>query len=310
MNVTEMRTKTLQIMREYSNNGEINAESVNLDYLLSMNNFFDMAQKEIAQTKPINAVYEFSQYPISSGLGDRYGFDMIRKTDDDVYMILAGATAYCFSVDNTATVLIQENVSGTWVTLDTKTNTTKGSFTEYKDVISASQPTNEIRVLFTGDYAYNIKNRAMFTDPFETAEDVPSFSPYREYSMPTGFHKLNKVFADVPTGQFKEYTGYKFTPDRKIRIDYFAQGNFEVHYHKVPDTIPYDADNIAIGADYEFQIDAEAQELIPLRAAYLALRDEPKIDLSTLLNEYYVGLNNLDPEDGQYNESIEAVYTM
>lgn len=310
MNVAQMRVKTLQVMREYSNNGEINANSVNLDYLLSLNNFFDMAQKDVAQTKKIKKVFPFSQFPIVSGLGETTGFDMIRKTDEDVYMTLVGATSACFSTDNTSTIVIEENIAGTWTELETVPNTTKGSFTAFKRLITASDSNNEVRVRFTGPYAYNIKNYAMFTDAFETVDDIPEFSAYREYDMPDNFYKLDKVFVSQATAQFKEFTGYKFTPDKKIRISYFEKGDFEVHYDAMPATIPFDPADLTVGEDYEFELDTEAQELIPLRAAYFALRDEPKIDLSSLLNEYYIALNNLDPEEGQYNESIQTVYTM
>lgn len=309
MNLARMRVKTLQVMREYSNNGEINANSVNLDYLLSLNNFFDTAQKDIAQTKKIKRVYPFSQYSVMSGLGEGSGFDMIRKVDDEQEMTLVGATSYVFSTDNTSTIYVEENISGTWTELDVITNTTKGSFTQYKGLITASDSNNEIRVRFSGAYAYNITNYALFDEPFETVNDIPDFAPDVEYSLPSNFYKLDKVFVSK-NGKYQEYTSYKFTPDKKIRINYFETGNFEVHYDAMPADIPFDPDDLNVGADYEFELDTEAQELVPLRAAYFALRDEPKIDLSSLLNEYYIALNNLDPEEGQYNEAIQTVYTM
>jgi len=310
MNLAQMRVKTLQVMREYSNNGEINANSVNLDYLLSLNNFFDMAQKDIAQTKKIKRVLNFSQYPIVSGLGNLSGFDIIRKITEDLEISMVNPSSYCFSTDNTSTMEIEENIAGTWTNIETIQNTTKGKFTEFKGLISPSSPTNTVRVRFTGPYSYNITNYAMFSDPFETAEDVPSFKSYREYAMPSDFYKLDKVFVSRAVRQFVEYIGYKFTPDNKLRINYFEKGDFEVHYNAMPSDIPFDPDDLTVGQNYEFELDVEAQELIPLRAAYYALRDEPKIDLSSLLNEYYIMLNNLDPEEGQYNETIQQTYQM
>lgn len=310
MNVAQMRVKTLQVMREYSNNGEINANSVNLDYLLSLNNFFDMAQKDVAQTKYIKRVYNFSQFPVKSGLGNLTGFDIIRKITEDIEMKMVNPSSYCFSTDNTSTMEIEENIAGVWTNIETIQNTTKGKFTEFKGLISPSSPTNEVRVRFTGPYAYNITNYALFSDPFETAADVPSFRSYREYDMPDNFYKLDKVFISKAIRQFVEYTGYKFTPNNKLRINYFEKGDFEVHYNAMPTEIPFDPDDLTVGQDYEFELDTDAQELIPLRAAYYALRDEPKIDLSSLLNEYYIMLNNLDPDEGQYNETTQQRFQM
>ena len=310
MNLAEARVKTLQIMREYSNNGEVNANSVNLDYLLSLNNFFDSAQKDIAQTKKIKRVLNFSQFPIISGLGSTTGFDMIRKLSEDFIISMVGSTSYCFSTDNTSTIEIEENIAGVWTNLSTVNNTVKGSFTEFKGLITPSSPTNEVRIRFTGPYAYNVTNYAMFSDAFETVEDIPSFRAYREYDMNPNFYKLDKVFISKAVGKYVEYTCFKFTPDKKLRIDYFEKGNFEVHYDAMPTTIPFDPEDLTVGQDYEFELDIDAQELIPIRAAYYALRDEPKIDLSSLLNEYYISLNNLDPEEGQYNETVQSIYTM
>lgn len=310
MNLAEARVKTLQIMREYSNNGEVNANSVNLDYLLSLNNFFDSAQKDIAQTKKIKKVFNFSQFPIVSGLGLLTGFDMVRKLNEDFIIRMIGGTSYCFSTDNTSTIEIEENINGTWTPLDTVSNTTKGSFTQFKGLIVPSDSANEVRVRFTGPFAYNITNYAMFSDTFEAVEDIPDFKSYREYDLPSNFYKLDKVFISKAVRQYVEYVGYKFTPDKKLRINYFEKGDFEVHYNAMPTTIPFDPDDLTVGQDYEFELDIEAQELIPIRAAYYALRDEPKIDLSSLLNEYYIMLNNLDPEEGQYNETVRTIYSM
>jgi len=53
MNLGQLKTKTLQIIREYSNNGSIIGTGQNADYLLSMNSFINDAQFELSSIRPI-----------------------------------------------------------------------------------------------------------------------------------------------------------------------------------------------------------------------------------------------------------------
>lgn len=53
MNIGQLKKKTIQIIREYSNNGAIIGKGDNQDYLLSIPGFISDAQMEISNAKPI-----------------------------------------------------------------------------------------------------------------------------------------------------------------------------------------------------------------------------------------------------------------
>jgi hypothetical protein len=53
MNLKQVKTKAIQLIKQYSNNGTIITDSENADYLLSMNSFINDAQFELAAKRPI-----------------------------------------------------------------------------------------------------------------------------------------------------------------------------------------------------------------------------------------------------------------
>lgn len=61
MNLGEAKTKAIQYIREYSNDGSLTPSADNQDYLLSMNTFANDAQEEIADKLGIEASYEIEK---------------------------------------------------------------------------------------------------------------------------------------------------------------------------------------------------------------------------------------------------------
>lgn len=57
LNIGQVKTKALQIIREYSSNGSLIGSGDNADYLLSMNGFINDAQFELCEARPIIASY-------------------------------------------------------------------------------------------------------------------------------------------------------------------------------------------------------------------------------------------------------------
>lgn len=53
MNIGQIKTKAIQLIREYSNNGNLITENDNADYLLSMNSFVNDAQFDLCSIRPI-----------------------------------------------------------------------------------------------------------------------------------------------------------------------------------------------------------------------------------------------------------------
>lgn len=71
MNIGEIKTKTLQIIRQYSNSGTLISASDNADYLLSMNTFINEAQFELNTKRPIVKKITLSN-PVSTDYFSKY----------------------------------------------------------------------------------------------------------------------------------------------------------------------------------------------------------------------------------------------
>lgn len=291
-------------MAEYSVDGVPIPDGENADYLNRMNRFADIAQKEIAQVKKINAVYSISNNPIKTQQGLLQGFEIKQYIPGtDIIDVYTGSKAYYFEVDNVADIYIEENVNGVWTNIKTINNTVKGQFTAYKGLITASNAENQIRLRFSGLYVYNIRNKALFAYLFPTDADVPSYRPYIKFQMPSDFMELNKVIQQGDPRTYIDMISYKWEGKRTLVLNYYDVGSFDIHYYRYPTTI--DAGTLDT---YEFEVDTEAQELIPFFMAARSIIDENQTLAIQLLNEYTNKLNTLGTNDRQGVTTVNEVY--
>jgi hypothetical protein len=65
MNLGQIKTKAIQIIRAYSNGGNVVGNSENADYLLSMNSFINDAQFDLSSLRPIVKAYTLPSVPDS-----------------------------------------------------------------------------------------------------------------------------------------------------------------------------------------------------------------------------------------------------
>ena len=293
-------------MAEYSVDGVPIPDGENADYLNRMNRFADTAQKELSQVKKIHAVFNISHNPIKPQQGLLQGFDLKQYLPGtDLIDIYPGSRAYYFEVDNVADIYIEENVNGVWTTLKTINNTVKGQFTAYKGLINASNTTNQVRLRFSGNYVYNIRNKALYAYPFPTDADVMDYRPYVKYDMPSDFMELKKVIQQTDPRMYKEMIAYYWEGKRTFVLNYYDTGSFDIHYYRYPTSID------AITPDtYEFEIDTEAQEAIPFFIAGHCLMDENANLAIQLLNEYQTKLSRLYMSDDFGITTITQNYGM
>lgn len=304
MNLGTAKQKALQLIREYSNNGSIIGTGDNADYLLSMNNLADIAQKEIATYKKIQDQYTFSHMPIPVQNATNEGFDVIQKLDEDFIFQQTGSKAYYFEVDNIATIYIEEFNNGSWNALSTISNSIKNEFTAYKGLITPTVSTNLIRLRFSGDYVYSIRNYALYKYAFPTVDDVQEYSPYLRYDMPSNFMELKEIMFETNNKQYMPLTNC-FWENKNLLIAYDLKGQIIIDYFKYPDTITSDSLD-----SMQFEVDTDAQELIPLYIAARVLIDENPSISTNLLNEYQLKLSRLHDNILPSNTSITNTYTM
>lgn len=295
MNLTQADDKVVKLINYHSISGNvIDALDPNgLDYRLRFRVHYDTAQKEIASTaKKIKKTHKISQNYIPNQLPGET-FDIVQHLATDVICSAEGSRAYSFKVDNAATIYIEEEIAGVWTLLTTITHTTPvGYFTEYKGLITASSVANNIRLRFSGNYTYNIRDRALFAYSFTSAGTVPQYQRYTLYTMPTDFFQLNKViFKGNPSAGFNYNPTADFYWEKRnvIAINYYNVGEYTIDYNAYPTTI----DDTTI-ATTEFEIDIEAQEAIPFYVAAHMMLDENGNINNKLYTMYQGKVTNLD----------------
>ena len=294
--------KALVLIDSYSNQGDIMSptDSNQMDYILKMPFLFDTAQKQVAQQKKIIKAYKISHdKPANQLQSPKHQFDLVQRIQGaDLTYQATGSLAYYFEVDDVATAYIEEctdPVNNVWATLTTISNILNaGQFTPYKGFIAAQNASHNIRIRFSGLFAYNVRNIALYNYAFSSVDRVPAYQRYVPYTMPTDFFQLNKV---ILKGQKNNDQSYRLSPDIRweqrniIAINWFDVGEYSVEYAAFPVDI-----TVSTLMTYALENTPDAQECYPYFVASRLLSNEQgKRNVSVELFTIYQNmLSNLD----------------
>jgi hypothetical protein len=291
----------LRLLDEATKKGIELPTTKNADYRDKFNHFLDYANKYIAGIIKLPAVFQVTRYPIPNLLGENQGFEMKRHLPgEDETISLTGAKAYYLELDNVATVEFRVN----GVLLTTISNATKGGFKSYKGNITAAT-TDAVTIKFTGDYIYNYRNIAFYGYAFPEDEDVPDYVPYPEYDMPDDFMSFDNVILKTDPRVYEAYVAHKWENNKKVILNYYDKGSYDIHYFRYPKTILPDADETT-------EIDAEDKviELIVLQAGIKATAAD-NASLSSWLRQLFVEQIQNIANDNKINETtVQTIYRM
>ena len=292
MNLGEVKERVIKLMNEYSNNGVVTPKTSGnyLDYIFRVPDLANDAQMEIASHIKIPAVYSFTQYPIINLLGLHAGFDMEQYLPGTEKIYAGGgAKAYYFEVDRPCTVYIEEEINSVWTELKKIIITDIVKFTGYKGNLTLTGENNCVRMRFTGDYPYVIRNRALFPYNFPSDNDVPTYKAYVAYELPDDYMEFEKVYRWHDQRQYGVMPEeYRLTGRKTIELNWFTNGQFDVHYFKLPEEI-----DATTSDDHELEIELRAQFLVPYYVAAMIVMDENQAVGTLLLNQYQNKLANL-----------------
>lgn len=308
MNIAKSKQMTKVYIDEYSNDGVLTPDGENQDYLLKHNILADKVQKELAARVRICKSFQITQNPLVSQLGLLQGFDIQQYKLTDIVYTYAGTKSYYFEIDNVGTVTIDENINGTWTNLKTINNTSKKSFTAYKGNIVASNPSNSIRVKFTGQYLYNIRNIALYAYSFPTDADVPDYTPYITYSMPSDFMELDKIIERADPRVYQQTSNYKIEgqdTNTKVILNYYNTGSYDIEYFAYPATI----DDSTLDT-HSYELPEKAAQLIPMKVAALTVQREKADTYAALISMYDTELSRLEQNDTVNPQTVQIVYGM
>lgn len=282
MNLALLDTKIIQLINQYSINGELTpfTSATLQDYLLRTRNLVDACQKEIATRKKIPTTVHIFQNPIPNQIAGVQGQAIYQHLSADITFNAYGSKAYAFQVDDPCTVTVE--VNGAIRETLTLTDIVP---TEHKGLIVALT-TDSVVLRFSGLYPYNISNVALYAYVFAAAANIPSFRAYSVYPLPIDCMEL----CNIKTEQGYAYVTINdyFIESTNLLVNSTISGNLAINYYKYPTTLDVFSDELT-----ELEISPDAQELIPYYVgAHVFLEDNPTIS-TMLLNEYQTKLNSL-----------------
>jgi len=193
-------------------------------------------QEIFAESKEFKEV-NFLNDRVPNLLGDLSQFNIEQFIGEDQHYPnnsygVVGAKAYFFTLDDDATVLIREYNGTSWNVLKTL-NLTPTTKTDYKGLITPTDPSYPIELVFSGSTFYRHQNRCLFSYPFK-ADAIPDYIPWFRYEMPDDFGELDQVIAEYPERQYSEQPNYKWEGFKTLVVNYFYDGSIKVIYKPRP----------------------------------------------------------------------------
>jgi hypothetical protein len=296
----EAKELFLTILDEATKKGVKLPATKNADYRDKFDKFLNEAQIYIAGLVKIPAVFTVTHnpIPIQGNLTSHNTIQYLPGTDRVFTNV--GTKAYYFEMDNIGTVTIAVN----GVTVKTIENTVKRKYTAYKGNTGA-ESTDTVVITFTGEYPYNIKNIAPYAYKFPTDDDVPVFDQYVGYDMPSDFMSFDTVTLRTDPRMYELYKAFKWENNKRVILEYYKTGSFDIHYYKYPATIAVDAAD-----DTALEIEDKAFDLLVLHTGILATAaDNPA--LSAYLRSIFIEkAQNVIGEDVPTETGIQTIYSM
>lgn len=296
----DARKYFLNIIDEATKKGVDVAVSKNADYNHKFDYTLDESQKYVANIIKIPEVYQVTQNPIPNLLGLLRGFELIQVLPDEpeTYTLTGCKSAY-FEMDNIGTCTISIN----GVPSQTIENTVKGTFTAYK-VLIPSTSTDVVTIEFSGLYPYNIRNTGFYAYTFALSTDVPTYTPYITYDMPEDFLEFDSVIIKSDPRVYQSYVAHKWENNKKIILNYYDKGSFDIHYYKYPATIASDAPDTTV-----LDIEDKAFEAVAMQCAVLATAAD-NVALSSWIRSLYVEkIQNVSQVEMAMFSTVQTVFS-
>lgn len=247
---TEIFNQSIAIIDELSDSGSISDSQVR-EYKNRAPYLLDLWQGSMAKSGDLFKTFEVSCFRKVNNLGDLDSFRATEHTDTDLtYETDKKTNCFFFSVDSAADVYIEELIGSTWTACNGFYITHSGvataftglisavgsqlSYKDYKGVISPVNPTNRIRIRFSGSYYYRFANRALCPYKYATADKVPDFKAWYKLDMPSDFKTRTQVINEFPEWQYEEDTSHKWENGNELYVQFSYSGIIRINYIPLP----------------------------------------------------------------------------
>jgi hypothetical protein len=304
MNLGEAKQRVAMLTGDYSERGvvKLSTDEQVADFYLKMPVLFDMAQKQISEVAYIKKYFYISH--IMPFKVEDWQLDTYTHTTQDIEFTSPTAFAYCFKVDSDAEVVISAVYGGVETELMTIRGYSDGGFTLFKGLIDEPEEYDYIKIKFTGDTYYNIKDIMLFDCKFAHYDMIPDFGAYIRYQMPPDFYRALK--ADIKRGyNYEPLANFVWESPTEISISVYEKGEIRIEYAATVTTI-----NSNTPDTYEFEISDTAQvAMLSWVASKLVQKTDPA-QSQLLMQDYTERMINIVNDTGlrKQQRTVKRVY--
>lgn len=139
---------------------------------------------------------------------------------------------------------------------------------------------------------------------FEINKTISKEDFYREYSLPADLYQINNVLAFDRVSNRPTTAEYYIVND-KIYINDTSDAIYKITYYAYPIPITEDTPD-----DFELEIDADAQQLLPYAVASDILKTDVSADYSAFEKIYMAKRDRLDTRSSMPTINMEIKYNV
>lgn len=305
MNYTWGEIQLLAIKKMFLNNTPLEVSDLsdmrdNRKYQLYLNSMPEVANEGLLRLmtrgNPLIKKYTLT-YDIPDDAFDYQSFDTLFIRNEYITISGASSKAYYFEVNNSATIEVQINNDGEWVTLTTisHTATVPGAYTTYKGSITNTED-KEIRLVFnSGNYMYSVRNVALYNISFKTDTDIYNNTKKQKYNLKTlisDFYDIVSIEHEKDDTKGSYNSDFTLEGDNTLVIDSELKGNFIITYKAYPVKI-----TLSTADTYVFDMPANMISILPLYIASELYKDD-NISMATIYrNQFERELMNIEESE-------------
>lgn len=286
----DIRLTTLQKMYATKNGAtQIPTDSSTKEYLSAMPAAANEALQMLATAgKFIIKSIDIAHIPVKNLIPSAENIRSLERGEIE-YSAL-GARSMYFEVRGTVTMTVtigeteQEPV-------ELEPNT---GFTPYKYLLENPDDLT-VTVKFTSDYPFGIKNMALYSANYATADEVQPYSEYIRYDlsqMVDDFYMVDESTViyegDANVSRYTATTEYFQEGFKVMLIHRDKPGNYKVYYKAYPQPITLETTD-----DTELVLDPEVAALLPLYMASQLYKDDDISIATVYRNEFEVAFERL-----------------
>lgn len=217
--------------------------------------FFQAANRALLQVnriRPATAYVQLAHMPIANGICENTLKPILKGSEDIVYEC-EGAKAFYFESDISAqsgNVVIEYYEDGEWniaLNLASKLPSTNGvrAYKKYKGFIYKNgtddtffENDTRIRIRFTGDFSYSVKNTALYKTVYSPQENgIPEYGEYVAYNITdfaSDFSRLCCPPIRDDAEQLFVSKDYTIDGDDTLLLPRSKKGEYKVWYERKP----------------------------------------------------------------------------